>query len=232
MGNVSLSASQMMAVRGWRQRDRRCLNEQFFSSHEADMKYAWAPVQSLLQPCKVGGESMRPSPPSPAQWRRNVWQTHIHKDTAVVLKVLFFPVGTESRSAFRCFLCKSFVLFLRTADAGAQALEQELQTLRWLNWRIVQNPLTVDKNSYQSICVTHCVLNGIFVFSLSPISKASEGVRCSRDSFCVHHISCIRPCLLQSNMFLSAYWIVLWCCQVLPQSDQPMSVTHWKPADA
>lgn len=156
MGNVSLSASQMVPVRGWRQRDQRCLDVQFSSSHEADMKYAWASVQSLLQLCKVGGESKRPSPPSPARWRRNVWQTHIHKDTAAVLKVLFFSsVGTKSRSASRWFSCKSFVLFLLCFDAGAQAGEQKLPTLRWLNWCIVQNSFTIHKNSYQSVCVAH-----------------------------------------------------------------------------
>lgn len=84
-------------------------------------------------------------------------------------------MGTKSRSAFRCFLCKSFVLFLRTADARAQALEQKLQTLRWLNWRIVQNSFTVDKNSYQSICGTRCVLNGIFVFSLLAHLQSQRG---------------------------------------------------------
>lgn len=82
-----------MAVAAKRSLVSQRFNERFFSSHEADMKYAWASVRSLLQLCKVGGGSTRPSPPSPARWRRNVWQTHIHKDTAVVLKVPFFPWG-------------------------------------------------------------------------------------------------------------------------------------------
>lgn len=72
-------------VGGRGQRDWCFLNEQLFSSSQADIKYAQASVQSLLQLCKVEGRERGEwglSPQSRARRRRSSGPTHTHIHTS------------------------------------------------------------------------------------------------------------------------------------------------------